>query len=66
MQACGEPPPEIVNEMSSAIGAELPAGLMGGGGGGGGGGGPGQGDLEALPSELLGMMPDDLRNCPVQ
>jgi len=36
MQACGEPPPEIVEEMSSAIAADVP-GLMGGGGGVGGG-----------------------------
>ncbi|KIY98402.1 peroxin-19 [Monoraphidium neglectum] len=99
MQACGEPPAEIVQDMSSAIGAELPPGMMGGpgaapaglaggglgglfrGGGGGGelgglgglgglfggGGGAGAppGELD-LPPELLGALPDNLRNCPIQ
>lgn len=37
MQACGEPPAEIVEEMSSAVAADVP-GLMAGGGGAGGGG----------------------------
>jgi hypothetical protein len=66
MQACGEPPAEIVQEMSSAIAADLPPGI---GGGEALGGNPAAGmnfdgldfgdvDLEALPQEL--------KNCPVQ
>jgi hypothetical protein len=66
MQACGEPPAEIVQEMSSAIAADLPPGV---GGEQALGGNPAVGmnfdgldfgdvDLEALPQEL--------KNCPVQ
>jgi hypothetical protein len=55
MQACGEPPAEIVEEMSSAVAADVP-GLMAGGGAGGGlgglgallGGGAGGAGLDAL------------------
>lgn len=73
MQACGEPPPEIVEDMSSAIGAELPPGIMGGGGEGvGPGAGAGGhmdpanlGDLE-VPQELLAALPENMRNCPMQ
>jgi hypothetical protein len=54
MQACGEPPPEIVEDMSSAIGAELPPGFMGGGGGGGGGMGEGLGGLGGGLGGLMG------------
>jgi hypothetical protein len=63
MQACGEPPADIVQEMSSAIAADLPLGAVAEGGN------PaadmnfdgldfGDVDLEALPQEL--------KNCPVQ
>lgn len=48
MQACGEPPAEIVEEVSSAVAADVP-GLMGGGeGGGGAGAAGGMGGLGAL------------------
>lgn len=67
MQACGEPPPEIVEEMSSAIAADLP-GLAGGGGGDGGAAGADDPDFANLDLGSLGLdsLPADLKNCPVQ
>jgi hypothetical protein len=65
MQACGEPPAEIVQEMSSAIAADLPPGVADEALGGNPAAGMnfdgldfGDVDLEALPQEL--------KNCPVQ
>jgi hypothetical protein len=69
MQACGEPPEDIVQEMSSAIAADMPS-LAGGGGSGeagAGGGGFLLGmDFGGLNAADLGADLPDLKNCPVQ
>eukprot|EP00877_Chromochloris_zofingiensis_P015170 jgi/Chrzof1/9907/Cz04g20120.t1 len=69
MQACGEPPPEIVEDMSSAIAADLPGLGVGGEGGAGAvppGGFSGLGEDLDIPPELLADLPKDLKNCPMQ
>lgn len=60
MQACGEPPAEIVEEMSAAIAADLPADAAAAGGGAGGLG------FDSADLEGLGELPPEFRNCPVQ
>lgn len=62
MQACGEPPEDIVADMTNTIAADLPS--LAGGAGGGAGGMP---DLNLDDVDLggLGDVPD-LKNCPVQ
>lgn len=65
MQACGEPPADIVQEMSSAIAADLPPGA----GGEGEGGNPAAGlNLDGLDfgDVDLEQLPQELKNCPVQ
>eukprot|EP00878_Enallax_costatus_P027354 GHUV01029433.1.p1 GENE.GHUV01029433.1~~GHUV01029433.1.p1 ORF type:complete len:343 (+),score=161.13 GHUV01029433.1:360-1388(+) len=59
MQACGEPPAEIVEEMSAAIAGDLPADAAAG---------TGAGDMsfDNLDLEGLGELPAELKNCPVQ
>lgn len=60
MQACGEPPEEIVADMTNTIAADLPNLAAGGGS-------SGLGDLNFDDLDLggLGDVPD-LKNCPVQ
>lgn len=61
MQACGEPPEDIVADMTNTIAADLPN-LAGGAGGGGG-----LGDLNFDDLDLGGLADvPDLKNCPVQ
>jgi hypothetical protein len=65
MQACGEPPADIVQEMSSAIAADLPLGA-----GGDAGGGSAAADMNFDGLDFgdvdLTQLPQDLKNCPVQ
>ncbi len=78
MQSYGDPPPEIVDEMSGGLG-----GLLGGGGGGGGGGANGavpgsmpglDEEMDAddignfqLPPEMMGEnLPKELQDCKMQ
>lgn len=63
MQACGEPPEDIVADMTNTIAADLPNLAAGGAGG----GSSGLGDLNFDDLDLggLGDVPD-LKNCPVQ
>lgn len=62
MQACGEPPEDIVADMTNTIAADLPN-LSGAGAGGAGA----LGDLNFEDLDLggLGDVPD-LKNCPMQ
>jgi hypothetical protein len=62
MQACGEPPADIVEEMSSAIAADLPGlGL-------GGAGEAADVDFDNFDVGDLNFdnLPAELKNCPVQ
>jgi hypothetical protein len=64
MQACGEPPEDIVADMTNTIAADLP-GLGGGIPGLGGSGGMGDLNFDDLDLGGLADVPD-LKNCPVQ
>lgn len=61
MQACGEPPADIVEEMSSAIAADLPAGAAAAAGD-----DPLGFEGLDLPDVDLAQLPQELKNCPVQ
>ncbi len=65
MQACGEPPSEIVEEMSSAIAADMPNLAAGGAGA---GATPGDMNFDGLDFGDIDLadLPQDLKNCPVQ
>lgn len=64
MQACGEPPEDIVADMTNTIAADLP-GLGGAAGAGGLAGGLGDVNFDDLDLGGLADVPD-LKNCPVQ
>jgi hypothetical protein len=65
MQACGEPPEDIVADMTNTIAADLPNLAGGAAVGMGGMGGMPDLNLDDLNLEGLGDVPD-LKNCPVQ